>query len=72
MGNGINKEEVTINQNPNFIKLKELLNLFEQDLNELEKEEFDTFEKLNSLELKNKIEERENNINDELVNLRKI
>ena len=66
MGNGINKEEVTINQNPNFIKLKELLNLFEQDLNELEKEEFDTFEKLNSLELKNKIEERENNINDEL------
>ena len=55
MGNGINKEEVTINQNPNFIKLKELLNLFEQDLNELEKEEFDTFEKLNSLELKNKI-----------------
>jgi hypothetical protein len=71
MGNGINKEkEVIVKQNLKFDKLNILLQEFENDLNELEKEEFDSFEKFDTLELKNKIEKRENDINDELVNLR--
>ena len=72
MGNGINNEkEVTINQNLKFDKLNNLLQEFENDLNELDKQEFDSFEKLDTLELKNKIDKRENEINDELVYLRK-
>ncbi len=72
MGNGINKEkEITVKQNLKIEKLNNLLKEFENDLNELEKEEFDSFEKLDTIELKTKIEKRENDINDELVNLRR-
>jgi hypothetical protein len=71
MGGITNKEKaIIIKQNPIFNNLIRLLNEFEENINQLEKEEFDSFEQLNSLDLKNKIEKCENDINDELINLR--
>ena len=71
MGGVNNKDKsVIVKQNPMFNDLRNLLNEFENNINQLEKEEFDSFEKLDTIELKTKIEKRENDINDELVNLR--
>ena len=72
MGGVNNKDKsVIVKQNPMFNDLRNLIDEFENNINQLEKEEFDSFEKLDTIELKTKIEKRENDINDELVNLRR-
>jgi len=71
MGGVNNKDKsVIVKQNPMFNDLRNILNEFENNLNQLEKEEFDCFAKFNSLELKNKIDKCENDLNDMLIDLR--
>jgi len=72
MGSGINKENNEIvNQNLLFKKIEDLIKIFDNHLIELEQKEFDIMEELNSLELKVNIDNIQNNINEELINLRK-
>ena len=71
MGSGINKNNEIINQKLFFKKLEDLIKMFENHLIELEQKEFDTIEELNSFELKVNIDNIQNDINEELINIRK-
>ena len=70
MGSGTTKEQKTIRVVTIYSKLENLLDQLENALISFENETFSTIEELNALLIKQQIDSLQNQINDELINIR--
>ena len=70
MGSGTTKEQKTIRVVTIYSKLENLLDQLENALKSFENETFSTIEELNALLIKQQIDSLQNQINDELINIR--
>ena len=70
MGSGTTKEQKTIRVVTIYSKLENLLDQLDNCLKSFETESFSTIEELNALLIKQQIDSLQNQINDELINIR--